>query len=397
MRTRRSLIKATASGVAFGSAAISGCVDTGEETDDEVEFTMAGAFLPGPNDLDGPQPAGMTELSNRLTEADDRLQPSVVGENQLCGEEDCPARLMEGVIEVSGTSMGNSTAHWPVNDIWLLPYTFPSSESLAYTISKEETWENYWIPFAEEFGSIPFYFMSPHLRNIGIGTDTVEDTDGEFRTPEDINGLSIRRTESSVSSIAIENFGGNPSNVAWGDTVQGLQSGVVDGAESWNSAFVAFGMAESLGAVILNEWAIGFEVIWADVEWLQQLPEWALEVIAEETRELNNYLFQITDEIENERIGESDPPADGSAFAEEGITVAELDEDERDEWRSLVSVEDNMNLYEDVLDHGDRIGIDGREFHEYLHDSARESGVPSSLEGFEVDTWWDEYLNQIEL
>jgi TRAP-type C4-dicarboxylate transport system substrate-binding protein len=186
-------------------------------------------------------------------------------------------------------------------------------------------------------------------------------------------------------------------NLSWGDTVQGLRSGVVDGAESWNAAFVAFGMAGSIGEIILNEWTIGNEVIWADVEWLQGLSTEDREIIAEETKKLHEELASLTSEVNQQRIGATQPPTEGSAFAKEEITVNELNEQEQEEWKSTVKKEGNSDLYSDIIENANQLGIDGEGFYEYLHDSARESAVPSSLDNFSVDTWWNDYIDQIEV
>lgn len=156
-------------------------------------------------------------------------------------------------------------------------------------------------------------------------------------------------------------------------------------------------MADSLAESIYNNWTIHCDTKWANVEWLKGLSEQNRTVLAEESRKLYTDLVQRNDsEIHGQILGlETDDPPEDSCVVEHDLQVNYLDDSQMEEWKSAVTPEENMDLYTDIIESADRIGVDGMEFHEYLWDSARESSVPSNSEDFTIDAWWDDYLQEM--
>lgn len=384
------------SGSIAATALFAGCLgDIGD--DDPGSFSVAGApSLESEAHLwDGTGVYGHDEFVERVEKASDGdLEVSYSGDSSICGEEDCPESVEQELLEVGSASIGNSSGQWPSNDVFLIPYTFPTAASITHVISHEETWERYWKPFAEAYGVVPFFFGVPFFRQLMIGQDT-HDPDDPVRTPADLENLAIRRTESSNASTAIEAWDGNPESVAWGDTIEGLRTGVIDGAETWSSAAAAFGMTETLGEVVVNDWSIGYQGWWASVDWLQSLEDDQREVLAEVTRGLTEDAVHMHEEVIEERIGETSPPEAGTAMAEHDITVNVLDDDELDAWREPVDPQENPELYEQIFDYVDDLGLDGQEFHDYLWNQARAEETPTDVTDVTVTTWWDDYIDEL--
>lgn len=349
---------------------------------------------------EGEQPSGQWEFGRRVEEqSDGRIQIENVAEDQICGELSCPDSVLNLTVEMGSSSLGNSSSQFPMNDIWLIPYTFPKEISLAHTLTKPETFEQYWIPLAQEFGVVPLWFHAPALRAINIGMDTYESVDSTHRLPRHVQGLDCRRTASQVSGIALNEWGMNPVSVDWADLLQGLRTGIVDAMEATPSPICAYGgnMADSLGLSIINKWTIHCDTKWANVEWLQDLSDENLSIIAEVSRSVYEDLVQMNmEKIHQQRLGmyTDDPPEDSCAV-ENNLEYIYLDDDEMQEWRDLTGYQNNLNLYSDILDSASQIGVDGEAFHEYLVDSARENSVPSSSEAFTVDAWWDDYIQEM--
>ncbi|MFP8952902.1 TRAP transporter substrate-binding protein [Natrialbaceae archaeon A-arb3/5] len=376
-----------------------GCIDLPTEggDGDPASFSMAGALSleAEPHLWDDVGAYGHDEFVDRLEDrSEGDLEVSYSGDGSICGEEDCPESVEQDLLEVGAASIGNSSGQWPSNDVFLIPYTFPSLAAAADVIHHEETWERYWTTFAEEYGVVPFFFGAPFFRQIMIGEDT-HDEDDPIRTPDDLEGLAVRRTESENASTALEAWGAHPESVAWGDTVEGLRTGVIDGAETWSSAAAAFGMTETLGEVVVNDWSIGYQGWWASVDWLQNLSDEHRETLAEVTRELTEDALHVQPEVVEDRIGQTSPPDEETAMAEDGIQVNELDDDEIDQWREPVDPQENPALYDQIFSYVDDIGVDGQEFHDYLWDQARADETPTALADVTIDTWWDDYIDDL--
>jgi TRAP-type C4-dicarboxylate transport system substrate-binding protein len=56
--------------------------------------------------------------------------------------------------------------------------------------------------------------------------------DRPIETPEDLEGLKIRVMESQMSVNMVNQLGGSPTPISWGELYTALQQGVVDGAEN---------------------------------------------------------------------------------------------------------------------------------------------------------------------
>jgi TRAP-type C4-dicarboxylate transport system substrate-binding protein len=366
----------------------------------ELAFTIGGVMSPPGSGWEGAQPSGHWEFERRVEEqSDGRIQVDNVAEGQICGELDCPESVRNQTVEVGSASIGNSSQSFPMNDIWMIPYTFPSEISLAHTLTQAETYEQFWVPFAQEFGVIPLWYHAPALRSIHIGLDRAESTDFTHQVPSDVEGMDCRRTASQVSGIALNELGMNPVSLSWADALQGLRSGTVDGAEAAVSPICAYGgnNAEALDSSIINKWTIHNDSKWANVEWLKSLSDENLSLLADVSKSMYEDLVQKNmEEIHQQRLGlYNDNPPEDSCTIEHDLDFTYLDDSQMQQWEDAIGYEDNLDLYSDILDSADQIGVDGEAFHEYLVDTAREDSVPSSHNDFTVDAWWDEYLSEM--
>jgi len=385
-----------------GSDGGGGSTDGGSgSSESELTLTIGGVMTQPGSAWEGQQPSGHWEFEKRVEErTDGRIQVENVADGQLCGELTCPDKVRQGTVEIGSASIGNSTKFYPMNDIWMLPFTFPSPQSLGYVHQKPETWEQWWVPFAQEFGVVPLWMHAPTLRSINIGLDKSDNRDSAHRLPEDVEGMDCRRTGSQVSGICLDEWGMSPVSVSWADSLQGLRTGVVGGMEAAISPICAYqgNMADSLGESVHNQWTIHNDVKWASVEWLKGLSEEDRQIIAEESRMIYRDLVRKNPQIHREVLGtHTDDPPESSCVNEHDLQVNYIEGDEQQQWADMVTYEQNADLYTDIIESADRIGVDGEAFHEYLHDSARESAVPDGFWGddYTVDAWWDDYLQEM--
>lgn len=375
-------------GMVFGA----GCVGTDEDTTD---VTVAGSQIPDINHMDSIFPEPIERLGEEIDASlGDSGQVNVRPENAICGQDDCPERVRDGIVQVAHATLGNSTRQFNQNNIWSLPYTFPDLASISYTLTKEEIWERYWVPFVREHNVVPICGTTPQFRDIMIGTDAADDYEN-VETPEDLEGFAARRTYSSVAAIVLREWGMNPVDLPWGDTVEGLRTGVVDGMETYISPALAYGMGESLAEVIITQWSIGVGMFWANLDWLEGLSEDEIDELASRTKQVHTEANQLAEEVYEERIGIQDSPPSDSAINDYDIELNFISD--LDPWMEPVYPPDNQDLYSDIFESVERLdGIDdGQEFHQLIWDTARESDVPASSEDYEVDSWWDDHLSEM--
>lgn len=395
--TRRSILGAVGALAATGTSA--GCLGLAAEDAEEdgvTEFT-AGTFAnAGGHCMDCISPSPGWAISEELEErSDGQVQMTLLGENQVCNSATCGRKAEQGILEAGYGSIGNGTNFWPENNVWLLPYTFPSRAALAYTVFDERVWENYWVPFARRYGVVPFYAWTPEIRNLLLSEDATEIAGGRIRTPDDLEGIRLRRTASRPPMVALSEWGASPLELSWGDTIQGMDSGVVHGLETWSSVGIAGGMVDVMDQVTLTEFMSGQGVMWASVDWLAELPADRRELIADVTRELSEEAIQRAEDVVDDRVGHADPPPEGTAYAEHDVTVNVLDDDELGRWRERVDPMENPDLYERERNRVAELDLPVEDFYEYVWEIARESSVPDSAADVTLDAWWGEYVERI--
>lgn len=391
--TRRAYLGALGTLAVTGVSA--GCIDvtTGSGGDDVTEFT-AGTFAhEGGHCMDCVDPSPGWAISEELEErSGGDVVMNLHGEDQVCDSTTCGGKAQQGILEAGYASIANGNNFWPENNIWLLPYTFPNRASLSYTLFDERVWENYWVPFAQQYGIFPFYAWSPSLRNLLLSEEATEIADGRVRTPDDLEEIRLRRSNSRPPKVALQEWGATAPELSWGDTVQGMDTGVVHGLETWSGVGIAGGMDEVVDQVTLVDFMAGQGVMWVSTDWLQSLSDDHRELIADVTRELSEEVIQQTDEIVDERVGHADPPPEDTGYGEQDITVNDLDDDELEQWRDPVDPAENPGMYEEELERVDAMDLPVDDFYDYIWEIARESSVPDSAADVTLDAWWGEYL-----
>lgn len=392
--TRRALLGA---GGATVTAATAGCLSSITNAGaDPGEFTVGELGNPDDNCLDCISPSASFAIADRLEEeSDGELTMIIQPDNQICSSASCGTKVQSRVVEAGYGSIGNSTAFFPENQIWLVPYTFPSPESITYTLTHEYAWENFWLPFARKYNVLPFYYWTPALRDVFLSEDGTEQIGGDLRRPEQLEGLIIRRTASRAADESLGTWSATPTEVSWGDTVQGMETGVVQGLETWSSVAIGSGMGSVIDQVVDVGFMCGQGTLWVNTDWLQSLSEEHRDLIAEVTRETTEEAVAQADELVDERVGQQESPPDGSAWDELGVTVNILDDDERRAWVDPLDPQRNPEKWEPERELLDNFEETPDDFYERIYEIARESDAPESPSEFGIDAWWDDYLEEI--
>ncbi|TYL36788.1 ABC transporter substrate-binding protein [Natronococcus pandeyae] len=393
--SRRALLGTGGATLVAGTAGCLSSITDGE--DGSGQFTVGEIGNADTNCLECISPSPSFAIADRIEdETDGELVMNVQPDNQICDSTSCGTKAQSNVIEAGYASIGNSTAFFPENQIWLVPYTFPSAESITHTLAHEDAWENFWIPFARKYNILPFYYWTPALRDVFISDDGTDMIDGDdLRRPEQLEGMIIRRTESRVADESLATWGASPTEVSWGDAVQGMETGVIDGLETWSSVAIGSGMGSVIDQVVDVGFKCGQGTMWVNTNWLQSLSDDRRELLADATRELTEEAVAQADELVDERVGQQDSPPEGSAWNDLDVTVNVLDDDEQRAWIDPLDPQENPEMWapeRELLENFEETP-DG--FYDRIYEIAREDDAPDSPEEFSIDAWWDDYLEEV--
>jgi TRAP-type transport system periplasmic protein len=142
------------------------------------------------------------------------------------GDEQANVRqLRSQEIHLAVLAVGNLTPFAPRANIYYLPYMFPRIES-AYKFLGEEDFNNKTADvIAKESGSRPLSWLIGGYRHLTNSKHPVKKIDN-------LQGLKIRVPPVEIQLESFRSWGIEPHPLAWTETFNALQQGVVDGQEN---------------------------------------------------------------------------------------------------------------------------------------------------------------------
>jgi TRAP-type C4-dicarboxylate transport system substrate-binding protein len=385
--------------IAASLVGVAGC--TGGGDDGSVTLRWGSGATKNGQCWDCVHPLHLWRTKERLESETTGLGVRHIGGGQICSEVSCPGKVRQGVVQAGVASVSNSTGEFPENDIFQIPYLVrPESARTQWdlqatatqmTVGTQEVWQRYWVPFARKYGVVPISAHFPNLRGLFMGREF----DDDVRVPEDLSATNakMRRTKSKLAGHALEHWGAIPQDVAWGDTLQGMKSGVVDGLETWVTIGFAVGLGEVSSQVVMNYWQNGIDVDWANVEWLKGLSEEHREALAETTKRHTEEVAMLTPDVIENRAGltrDRDAP-EGSWAAKTDTRVQVLDEDEMARWREGLDVRDDPEQYATTIEAADEM-TETDTLGEVVLPAADDPVTPEEVE---VEMWWDDILDRV--
>jgi TRAP-type C4-dicarboxylate transport system substrate-binding protein len=410
--TRRKVLQQ--SGLAAGAAGLAGLAgctgdggdggggdggdgdDGGDGGGGTTSFRVAGGYIEDTQCWDCLTPGSMFKIGEKVEEfSNGTVTADIIGGGEFCTETTCAAKVKNGLVQVAADSVANSSGEFPENNAWLLPRLFPNNQSIYHALTKPEAWEQYWVPFAEKYGAIPFTVSYATQRTLLLGKQGGKQLEGvDEITPDILSGLDVRRSADTTSSIVIESWGANPVSIQFTEFLQAMKEGAVAGVIAGPGNIMSFGGGPVVTDAVVNEAYHQVPIEWANVEWLKGLSSADREAIAEASRWIVEQQGRIVDEVNQERNGQADPVPEGSAFAENDIDVHLLSESELQAWRDPIDVTQNREKYSDIISQANQL-FTGDDIVDFLHSTARESAVPDSPNDFELNAWWDDYIDQL--
>lgn len=185
--------------------------------------------------------AGCLEFARDLEErTEGEIRIEFIGDNRICGQLTCVRETLAGNIDIYAASTQNSADGAPYLNVLDYAYMFPSRASQYYFLYHPESQRILRDPL-ERLHGLKFLFSHCELRGIQLGGAYAERP--TVTLLEEILGTRNRVTGTKLGRLAMELLFLNPVPVAWEKTMSSLQSGAIDGAETWASAVAYAGMS----------------------------------------------------------------------------------------------------------------------------------------------------------
>lgn len=304
--------------------------------------------------------------------------------NQICNQLDCVKKTQQGIIDIFSASTQNSAATAPYYNVLDYPYLFPGRAAMHYFFYHPKSEELFRKPMRERHG-IEFMYTHCELRGLYLGLKW--DDEPLVTSIDDIAGAKIRATGSQMGQKALGLMGLNPVPVAWEETLEGLKSGLIDGAETGAGAVAYAGMspvvsqALEIGFFANTEHAAfsreSFDKLTPEYQEAALEAAYAAQVFTQGMNEAA--LIQIT--------GRTDPPHPGSIWQKEGVRVSFFSPDEITKIKQRCTPESNPEPWEEWRERLDGWS-GGHDTYAEIGAIAREIPEDTLAVNVEPRRWW---------
>lgn len=143
---------------------------------------------------------------------------------QIASEDDAFKALQLGTVDGYFISQNNVSPHWSLMDVFVLPYTFQSTDHQV-AVAEGPVGDFIQEQLQEATGVHLLSFGGPSYRDFFNSERPIE-------TMADMDGLKIRVPKNEVMLATFEAFGAEPVPLAWSETPTALQTGTIDGGDN---------------------------------------------------------------------------------------------------------------------------------------------------------------------
>ena len=184
---------------------------------------------------------------------------------QISTEDDAFKALQLGTVDGYFISQNNVSPHWPLMDVFVLPYIFQNTDHILKVAGG---------PVGQKIRDKLRADTGVHLLTFGgPGYRDMFNSKRPVNSIEDLAGLKLRVPKNQVMLATFEAFGAEPVPLAWSETPTALQTGTIDGGDNGTSVIREmkfFEFAENL--VVLDHFA-GFAPVFASDRFMGKLDD----------------------------------------------------------------------------------------------------------------------------
>ncbi len=212
---------------------------------DKTEAEGVTMYVAGTSGAEDTQSMGHMELKKRLEAASEGYFNVDVKLNGVMGEtDDVTEQAREGVPVLNASDPGRIASFVPEYGLIQMPYIFTDYKYLNEVMKTDmyKQWE-------KDFEAKGIKLVTS---NCYSGARSWV-TNMPVRTPADLKGVKIRTIGSDLFVSSINAMGAVATALPWGETYQGIEQGVVDGAEAQIPGIYSMRFYEIADHVSLSE------------------------------------------------------------------------------------------------------------------------------------------------
>jgi tripartite ATP-independent transporter DctP family solute receptor len=152
-----------------------------------------------------------------------KLKLNIYPSGQLGGERECLELLQIGSLDITKVSAAVLENFIPEYKVFSVPYMFRDKKH-TFSVFDSEIGESLLLK-GEKFRLRGLTFYDAGSRSFYM-------KEAPIKSPTDLKGKKIRVQKSNMAVEMVNDLGGSPTPISWGELYTALQQGVVDGAEN---------------------------------------------------------------------------------------------------------------------------------------------------------------------
>lgn len=278
--------------------------------------------------------------------SDGRIYVEVHDGGALGGQAELLKKVQQGVVQAGSCSMQNAAQLVPVLNVLDVPYAIGSDDNFWRLLFSKEF--NDTFRKGSEDRRLVVAFAHPWLRKVMLSRNIKT----EVRLPQDLSGMKIRVTAAKLEQLAFQILPTSATPVAWAETFSALKDGVMEGLHLAPGSGYDVGMASVIGQIIDTDWMYNTDSIWLSSRWLDKLPAELKEVVMEASFEAQMHVYETYPAILRDTLGVMPDSEADAGFRAGGTKIIFLSEEERDAWKSALSIDSNPLLQQAVDTYG---------------------------------------------
>ncbi|WP_405607820.1 TRAP transporter substrate-binding protein [Polaribacter sp. Asnod1-A03] len=230
-------------------------------------------------DTQHPVHKAMLILGERLKEkSGGKLTVTIYPSSQLGGERECLELLQIGSLDITKVSAAVLENFIPEYKVFSVPYMFRDKKHFFSVFDSE---------IGQELLLKGEKFRLRGLTFYDAGSRSFYMKENPIKLPIDLKGKKIRVQKSNMAVAMVNDLGGSPTPISWGELYTALQQGVVDGAENNPPSFYSSKHYEVCKFFSLDEHTSIPDVLLIGTDTWSRLNEeekgWLKEAVAEST------------------------------------------------------------------------------------------------------------------
>ncbi len=229
-------------------------------------------------------------LSKKFKELVDKYTNGAVEVKLYCcgqlGTEDGAFKSLQlGTVDGYIITSNNISPHFPLMDVFVLPYIFQSPEHIVKVLDG---------PVGEEVFGIMRSKTKVHMLSYGpVAYRDHYNTKRPVNTFKDFGGLKYRVPKNKVMIETYKAFGAEPVPLAWSETPTALQTGTIDGGDNGTETIYSMKFYEFAKNLTILEHFVAFSPMLASDRFMSKLNADQKAAVIKAAKEANAYTNEI--------------------------------------------------------------------------------------------------------